>query len=143
MSLVENLINQISLENLGGITKPLGFDLADDTFEKLLQKAGMNQGNENNQVSDIGKFGVPAGLNIEPLDAPQEITKVEPVNTEEVQIKDIDMSDYFTNILKTQSADNKGIFDLAMRHAANTYNAFAGKFVANLNDFVKDIKSAV
>ena len=36
MSLVENLINQISTQGLGGITKPFGFDMNDDTFANLL-----------------------------------------------------------------------------------------------------------
>ena len=38
MSLVENLINQITTQGLGGITKPLGFDMNDDTFANLLEK---------------------------------------------------------------------------------------------------------
>ena len=38
MSLVENLINQISTQGLGGISKPLSFDLNDDTFANLLEK---------------------------------------------------------------------------------------------------------
>ena len=38
MSLVENLINQISTQGLGGITSPLGYNLNDDTFSKLLEK---------------------------------------------------------------------------------------------------------
>ena len=38
MSLVENLINQISTKELGGLTKPTGFDMDDDTFAKLLEK---------------------------------------------------------------------------------------------------------
>ena len=45
MSLVENLINQISTQGLSGITKPLGFDIEDDTFAKLLEKQ-MNSTNE-------------------------------------------------------------------------------------------------
>ena len=38
MSLVENLLNQISTKELGGISKPASFDMNDDTFAKLLEK---------------------------------------------------------------------------------------------------------
>ena len=65
MSLVENIINQITTD--GGITKPQGFDLGDDTFAKLLEKAsGANRvGMQDNLM---GEMGIPAGLQIEPLE---------------------------------------------------------------------------
>ena len=72
------------------------------------------------------------------MDAPQTVSEVKPIETGEVQIKDINLDDFFTNVIKTQSTDNKGIFDLAKKHAANAYNTFAGKYVADLKDFISD-----
>ena len=137
MSLVENLISQISTQVLGGITKPQGFDMSDDSFEKLLQDK-LGGINVTNQTQDIPNLGAPAGFIIEPLDAPQTVSEVKPIETGEVQIKDINLDDFFTNVIKTQSTDNKGIFDLAKKHAANAYNTFAGKYVADLKDFISD-----
>ena len=57
MSLVENLINQISTSGLNGITSPLGnFDLSDDTFSKLLDKQ-LNSVQENTPSNFVGNFG--------------------------------------------------------------------------------------
>ena len=67
MSIVENLVNQISTQGLGGITKPLGFDMEDDTFAKLLEKQ-MSSTQEISSDNFIGSMGAPAGLVIEPLD---------------------------------------------------------------------------
>ena len=69
MSLVENLINQISTQGLNGITSPLGgVDLNDDTFSKLLDKQLNSLQDTNPQSNFIGNFGIPAGLVIEPID---------------------------------------------------------------------------
>ena len=68
MSLVENLINQITTQGLGGITKPQGFDLEDDTFSKLLEKGLNAYNNEIQPTNTIGHMGAPAGLLIEPLE---------------------------------------------------------------------------
>ena len=135
MSIVENLINQITEQSTGGITKPQGFDMNDDTFEKLLQKSMGNIG-QNIQTDAVSQLGAPAGFIIEPFDSPQSVAEVKPINTEELQIKDIDMSDFITNVIRTQDEENKGIFDLAKKHAANAYNSFAGKYVADLRDFI-------
>lgn len=135
MSIVENLINQITEQSTGGIIKPQGFDMNDDTFEKLLQKS-MGDIGQNIQTENIPQLGAPAGFIIEPFDSPQSISEVKPINTEEIQIKDIDMSDFITNVIRTQDDENKGIFDLAKKHAANAYNTFAGKYVADLRDFI-------
>ena len=67
MSLVENLINQISTQGLGGITKPIGYDSSDDTFSKLLEKQ-LISANETLTNNFIGNMGIPAGLMIEPID---------------------------------------------------------------------------
>jgi len=137
MSIVENLVNQISPKGLGGITSPQGFDPNDDTFEKLLgSKIAGGAGNPN-EMDKIANFGAPAGLVIEPIDAPQSTAEIKPINTEEVQIKDIDFTDFFTDVIKNSKEDN-GIFDLAKKHAVNAYNTFAGKYVADIKDFVAD-----
>ena len=135
MSIAEILVNQISEGGLGGISKPKAFDMIDDTFEKLLQK-GMDELAQKEQTQNITQLGAPAGFVIEPLDAPQEISEVKPINTEGVEIKDIDMTDFFTNVIRTQDADNQSIFDLAKKHAANAYNSFAGQYVSDLKEFI-------
>lgn len=135
MSIAEILANQISEGGLGGISKPKAFDMNDDTFEKLLQK-GMDELAQKEQVQNTVQLGAPAGFVIEPLDAPQELEKVKPINTEGVEIKDIDMTDFFTNVIRTQDADNQGIFDLAKKQATLAYNSFAGQYVANLKEFI-------
>ena len=139
MSLVENLINQISTNELGGITKPQGFDMNDNTFENLLQRSLNNL--ESEPLNQIGTLGAPSGLFIEPYDKIEETKEVQPINTEEIQIKEINMDDFFTGIIKSQDTDNQGIFDLAKKHAANAYNSFAGKYVANLREFIGDTMS--
>ena len=138
MSLVENIVGQISTKGLGGITSPQGFDMSDDTFEKILGGKMIN-GAENPDNNDkMVYFGAPAGLVIEPIDAPQTTKEVKPINTEEVQIKDIDLTDFFTNVIKNNSEDDKGILDLAKKHAVNAYNTFAGKYVTDLKDLISD-----
>ena len=68
MSLVENLINQISTNGLNGITNPLGnIDLNDDTFSKLLDKQ-LNSINNEQPSNFVGTMGAPAGLLIEPIE---------------------------------------------------------------------------
>ena len=68
MSLVENLINQISTKGLDGIVSPLGnIDLNDDTFSKLLDKQ-LNSINNDSQNNFVGIMGAPAGLIIEPIE---------------------------------------------------------------------------
>ena len=138
MSLSEILVNQIANGGLGGVAKPQGIDLNDDTFEKLLQKGMNDLAQKQEQVQNIGQLGAPAGFVIEPLDAPQETEKIKPINTEGVEIKDIDMTDFFTNVIRTQDADNQGIFDLAKKHATNVYNNFAGQYVTDLRDLLEN-----
>ena len=105
MSLVENLINQISTDGLGGITKPQGFDLEDDTFSKLLEK-GMNAYSQEIQpTNSIGQMGAPAGLIIESFDAENfsetaqdqmeilgdKLQEKNIITTEPIEIKELDM----------------------------------------------------
>ena len=140
MSLAEILVNQISEGGLGGIAIPQAFDMNDDTFEKLLQK-GMDDLAQKGQVQNITQLGAPPGFVIEPIDGPQETEKVKPINTEGVEIKDINMTDFFTNVIKTQDADNQGIFDLAKKQAASAYNSFAGQYVENIKEFIGNTMS--
>ena len=140
MSLVENLVNQIATNGLGGITKPQGFDLNDDTFEKLLQKAGGNT--EESKNNTIGtNLGVPAGMIIEPYDS---VKPVQAVNTAElnepIQIKDVEIGkDYFSTILKDSPEKHSGIFDVAKKHAALAYNVFSKGFVEDVIDLAGDV----
>ena len=134
---MENIAGQISTKGLGGITSPQGFDMSDDTFAKILNGKMIN-GAESSDNNKIVLFGAPAGFVIEPIDAPQTTKEVKPINTEEIQIKDIDLTDFFTNVIKNNSEDDKGIIDLAKKHAVNAYNTFAGKYVADLKDLISD-----
>lgn len=150
MSLVENIVSQISTKGLGGITKPQGFDLSDDTFEKILQ--GVNgvsgiSGMLNEKLQALGSMGQPSGLVIEPFD---EAAKVQPINnnnqniidTEPVQIKDVDMgSNYFSNLLKDAPNEHKSLMNVAQKHAANIYNSLGKNLVEDLVDFAKDVTS--
>ena len=127
MSLVENLINQISTSGLNGITSPLGnFDLSDDTFSKLLDKQ-LNSVQENTPSNFVGNFGIPAGLMIEPLDGTDfaetvqdqmeiigenKLSKEEYIN-QPIEFKDVDMGDYFSNLLKTQAETNSDFMNFA------------------------------
>ena len=157
MSLVENLINQISTQGLGGITSPLGsFDLNDDTFSKLLDKQ-LNSIQENTPNNFVGNFGVPAGLLIEPIDGTDfvetvqdqmeilgenKISKEEYIN-QPIEFKDIDMGDYFSTLLNTKAESNSDFMNFARKNATNAYNVFSKNFIDNIQDFVADIASTL
>ena len=158
MSLVENLINQISTSSTGGITKPQGFDINDDTFAKLLQKQLEEQENQVKMpVNSVGEMGVPLGLNIEPFES------VSGINTEDVAvmnddktiefknttepndfvIKDLDMGDYFSSYLSDLSHSKSDIMTLAIKQASNAYNVFGKNEVIDLEDFAQDISNLI
>ena len=144
MSLVENLVNQIATNGLGGITKPQGFDLNDDTFEKLLQKAGINsEVLQNNAVNT--DFGAPAGMIIEPFNGTEPVKAIDNKElNEQIQIKDVDFGkDYFASVLKDSPEKHAGIYDVAKKHAALAYNVFSKGFVEDVVDFAGDIAAMV
>ena len=153
MSIVENLINQISSQGLGGITKPLGFDMEDDTFAKLLEKQ-MNANNEFSTPNSIGQMGAPAGFIIEPLDATDGVEHAEKVQDQmeilgqdfykqtgpsNIEIKDMNFEDYFSNMIKASTNQNNDFMNFAKRQATNAYNFFNKGFIADVEDFVQDI----
>ena len=120
--MIENLVNQISTKELGGITKPSGFNVDDDTFAKLLEKQ-MNSAKENSPINSLGSFGAPAGLLIEPLEGVDFSETVqdqmeilgEKISREEylsqpIEFKDINMGDYLHGFLEGLSLAlrNKG-----------------------------------
>ncbi len=158
MSLVENLINQISTQGLGGITKPQGFDLNDDTFANLLEKQ-MNAGNEITTTNSVGQMGAPAGLIIEPLNATDGIEHAEKVQDQmealgenlfketginsAIEIKDMDFGDYFSNLLKTPNDNNSQFMNFAKKQASNAYDVFSRGYVADMQDFVEDVTSMI
>ena len=155
MSLVENLINQISTNGLGGITSPQKFDLEDDTFAKLLEKQMANAENSLNQTNSIGEMGIPAGLIIEPFDSIDFTEKVqdqmeavgmktsqEAVLVEPIEIKDIDMKDYFSSLLSS-STENNDFLNFAKRQASNAYGAFKNTYVTDITEFAQDLASMI
>ena len=140
MSLTGNIVNQISAQGLGAVTKPQGFDLNDDTFSKILEKS-MN--NIPQPVSRLEGMGMPAGFVMEPFDATgtEAVKETQPIDTSEVVIKELDMGDYFSNLLKTNPESNNGIFDMAKKHAANAYGNFGKNYISSLKDFIGDVIS--
>ena len=147
MSLVENLVNQISTKGLGGITQPQGFDLNDPTFDNLLQKAMENNTELNDKLQILGNLGQPSGMIIEPFD---DISAIRPIgqenyiNKEPVQIKDVDLgNNYFSTLLREAPFEHKSIMNIAKRYAANAYNTFGKTLVEDIRDFAKDAMSAV
>ena len=151
MSMIENLVNQISTKELGGITKPSGFNMDDDTFAKLLEKQ-MNSTEESSPINNLGSFGAPAGLLIEPLEGVDFSETVqdqmeilgEKISREEylsqpVEFKDIDMGDYFSTLLKSNSGQNADFMSFARKNAANAYDSFKRTYIADMQDFVEDL----
>ena len=148
MSLVENIINQITTD--GGITKPQGFDLGDDTFAKLLEKAsGANTvGMQDNLM---GEMGIPAGLQIEPLEGVEHTeaaqdqieavgeTKLVNEVTEPIEIKDMNVGDYFSSLLKSDADNNSGLMDFAKKHATSFYAQQAKHLVMDSVEFATSL----
>ena len=152
MSLVENLINQISTNGLHGITNPLGYDLNDDTFSKLLEKQ-MATANEFVTNNFVGNMGMPAGLMIEPIDGvvlseidqdqlevigENKLTKEEYIN-QPIEFKEINMDDYFSNLLKTNSDNKSDFMNFAKKNATNHYQVFSKNLVLDTKEFVLDV----
>lgn len=140
MSLVENLVSQISANGINGVTKPQGFDLSDTAFEDLFQKkldgitdAGLNKSNF------IGNMGAPAGFIIEPYNSVENannnmIGQANEIN-EPITIKDIDLgSDYFSDLLKNEPDKHTKVMDLAKKVAAAAYNTFGRDFIESIGD---------
>ena len=151
MSLVENLINQISTNGLGGITNPQNFDLEDNTFAKLLEKQ-MTKVESNNEITSLfGELGAPTGFVIEPYESVEFSNTVqdqmEAVNfktqqdtkiVDPIDIKEINMDDYFSNLIKA-STENKEFMNFARRHASNAYNFFNKNYITDATDFADDL----
>ena len=144
MSLVENLVNQITTKGLGGVTKPQGFDLNDSTFENLLQKAIGNGTELNDKLKILGDMGQPSGMIIEPFENSMTVKPIGQENyisAEPIQIKDVDLgNNYFLNLLKDAPQEHKSLMNVAKRYAASAYNTFGKNLVEDLTDFAKDIK---
>lgn len=136
MNLAANIINQIS--NTNGITKPQGFDLNDETFAKILE--GVSGGN-NPVTNSIQPLGAPAGFEIEPFGEVETIKETTQI-TEPIEIKEIDLSDNFSNLIKS-NMDNNDFMHFARKQATNAYNMFGKSFVADLKEFVQDTASMI
>ena len=152
MSLVENLINQISTKGLGSITSPQGFDLEDDTFSKLLDKSMANSQQLPNVSNFVGEMGMPAGLIIEPLDGTDFANTVqdqmeilgqkipnEPISTEPFEMKDISIGDYFSSLLKTETNENSDFMNFAKKQAANFYGLQSRNLILDTKEFIQDV----
>ena len=152
MSLVESLVNHIATQGLGGISKPLGFDMEDDTFAKLLEKQ-LNSNQQSTPPNSIGDMGMPAGLIIEPIDGvdfaetvqdQMEIIGETKLSREEyinqpIEFKDIDMGDYFSNLLKTDSGEAKNFMNFARKQATNFYGIHSKSLIMDTKEFIEDV----
>ena len=152
MSLVENLINQISTQGLGGITSPHSYNLNDDTFSKLLEKQ-LNSTNDMLTNNFVGNMGMPAGLMIEPIESADfaekvqdqlevigenNLSKDEYIN-QPIEFKEINMDDYFSNLLKTSTDNQSDFMNFARKNATNHYQVFSKNFVFDTRDFIQDV----
>lgn len=138
MSILENIVSQITSNATGGLTKPQGFDLSDDTFAKLLMKASEVSPTEE-QNNMFANLGAPAGFEIEPIDSVESVQKAD-FNPQDFEMKDITISEnYFTNLLN----DNSNAMNMAKRQAAQAYNIFGKGFVDTLGELVADTASMV
>ena len=153
MSIVENLVNQISTQGLGGITKPLGFDMEDDTFAKLLEKQ-MGSTQEINSSNLVGSMGAPAGLIIEPLDGTNfadtvqdqmEIIGENKLSREEyinqpIEFKELNIEDHFSKLLKLNlNNENSDFMNFAKKQATNNYGVYAKNLILDTAEFVEDV----
>ena len=157
MSLVENILNQISTQGLGGITSPQNFDLNDDTFAKLLEKQRELSLGETQQTNTIGQMGMPAGFVIEPFEGVEfsdtlmdqlEATGEKNLTNdskivEAFEMKDVDMGDYFSDLLRTSDSEKSDLMNFARKHASSTYGNFAKSFVTDITEFAQDIASSL
>lgn len=156
MSLIENIISQISSTASSGITNPLGVDLNDDTFAKLLEQQGLAlKKNETESLNILGELGMPAGFMIEPIDGIEFTETIQDqlesigenkitnqIEHEPFVMKDLDLGDYFSSLLKSEN-ENTSFMNFARKNATNAYNNFGKNFVADLTEFVDDIKSTI
>lgn len=138
MSILENIVSQITSSATGGITKPQGFDLNDDTFAKLLMKASeVSPAEEQNNL--FSNLGAPAGFEIEPFDS-EPVQNIEFNPAQDIEIKDLKISEnYFSALLN----ENSDAMNLAKRQAANAYNIFGKGFVDTLGEFVDDAAAII
>ena len=67
----------------------------------------------------------------------------EAIPSEPFEMKDLDLGDYFSNLLKTNSEQNASFMNFAKKHASNAYNVFSRTFVADMQDFAEDIAAAI
>lgn len=139
MSITENIINQLSNQTLGAVSKPQGFDLNDTTFANLLEKSMKVQSVDNQQGHLIAGMGAPAGFIIEPLNSTEAIQPISQAD-EKFEIKDVDLgTDYFSNLLKSEPKAHKDLMNFAQKHAANLYKVFNKSLITDIADLAGDI----
>ena len=59
---------------------------------------------------------------------------------EPIEIKDIDVGDYFSSLLKSSSKDSD-FMNFAKKNAHNAYDAFSRNYIFDIEDFVEDLSS--
>ncbi|MCQ2739703.1 MAG: hypothetical protein MJ237_05690 [bacterium] len=142
MSLMENIIGHIATQGLSGITKPQGFDLDDDTFSSILDKAMNVPQSGILKTQSVAGFGIPSGMIIEPFDGVSSIETSKGIAgvSEPFEIKDVELEhDYFSNIIKTSDYEHSDIINLTQKQATRAYNSFGKKLIDDLECFVEDL----
>lgn len=123
MNLLSGLVNGINTNDLLGqkLASPNAIDMDDKTFSDLLEKE-MNVKNEVNVTNPLGSLGMPAGLQIQPLD----------------------IADLINTARETKQAIQSGelhngsdLLNFAKRQATNLYQ-HSGAVVTGLTDFIED-----
>jgi len=59
-----------------------------------------------------------------------------------IEIKDLDFTDYFSNLLKNHNENNQ-FMNFAKRQATNAYDVFSRGYVTDMQDFVEDLTSMI
>ena len=97
----------------------------------------------NDKLQILGNLGQPSGMVIEPFDktAPiQPIGQENNIDTEPIQIKDVDMgNNYFSNLLKQAPQEHKSIMNVAQKLAASGFRDTTRLAMSNVemaNDMV-------
>ena len=112
MSLVSNIVNNITKVGEQGLGIIAGSNVNDTTFANILDKE-MMKGITDGAANIIDSLGMPAGFAFEQLNVDDLITT--PI----------------------EKAENK-LMDFAQKQAANFYNKHAGDVITNLGEFVSD-----
>ena len=123
MNLLSSLVNGIDTKDFLGqkIGAPNALDFKDTTFSDILERE-INSVDNVNMTNPLGSLGMPAGFQIQEIDAADLINAAREMK----------------NVSPTSENDNhSNILNLAQKQAANFYK-HSGGVVTGLTDFIED-----